>query len=86
MIPIAKPLIGHEERIAVDRVLRSGMIAAGPEVAAFERDFADQVVAGQDCGAVSFAASPPSPDRRRPRVIVTAVNTVAVGYAATCRV
>lgn len=32
MIPIAKPLIGHEERIAVDRVLRSGMIAAGPEV------------------------------------------------------
>ena len=53
MIPAAKPLIGDEERIAVDRVLRSGMIAGGPEVAAFERDFGDQVVAGRDCVAVS---------------------------------
>jgi perosamine synthetase len=53
VIPAAKPLIGDEERIAVDRVLRSGMIAGGPEVAAFERDFADQLVAGRDCVAVS---------------------------------
>jgi len=53
VIPAAKPLIGDEERIAVDRVLRSGMIAGGPEVAAFERDFGDQVVAGRDCVAVS---------------------------------
>ncbi len=53
MIAAAKPLIGDEERIAVDRVLRSGMIAGGPEVAAFERDFGDQVVAGRDCVAVS---------------------------------
>ena len=37
MIPAAKPLIGDEEREAVDRVLRSGMIAQGPEVAAFEQ-------------------------------------------------
>ena len=43
MIPAARPLIGDEERIAVDRVLRSGMIAGGPEVAAFERDFGDQI-------------------------------------------
>ena len=43
MIPAAKPLIGDEEREAVDRVLRSGMIAQGPEVAAFEQEFADHV-------------------------------------------
>ena len=53
MIPAARPLIGHEERAAVDRVLRSGMIAGGPEVAAFERDFGDQIVAARDCVAVS---------------------------------
>lgn len=53
MIPAAKPLIGDEERAAVDRVLRSGMIAGGPEVAAFERDFGNQLVAGRNCVAVS---------------------------------
>ena len=53
MIPAARPLIGDEERTAVDRVLRSGMIAGGSEVAAFERDFGDQIVAGRDCVAVS---------------------------------
>jgi perosamine synthetase len=53
MIPAAKPLIGDEEREAVDRVLRSGMIAQGPEVAAFEREFAEQLVGGRACVAVS---------------------------------
>ena len=38
-IPAARPLIGMEERAAVDRVLRSGMLAQGPEVAAFETEF-----------------------------------------------
>ena len=45
-IPPAKPIVGDEEREAVDRVLRSGMIAQGPEVAAFEREFADHFVQG----------------------------------------
>ena len=36
MIPPTKPIIGQEERAAVDRVLASGMVAQGPEVAAFE--------------------------------------------------
>jgi dTDP-4-amino-4,6-dideoxygalactose transaminase len=53
VIPVARPLIGDEERTAVDRVLRSGMIAGGPEVAAFERDFGDRLVAGRRCVAVS---------------------------------
>jgi len=53
MIPAAKPLIGDDEREAVDRVLRSGMIAQGPEVAAFEREFADQVLDGRHVVAVN---------------------------------
>jgi perosamine synthetase len=52
MIPAAKPLIGEEERAAVDRLLRSGLIAGGPEVAAFEREFGDHMVNGRQCIAV----------------------------------
>jgi len=39
-IPIAKPLIGDEEINAVVEVLKSGMLAHGKEVEAFEREFA----------------------------------------------
>ncbi|MGH8774623.1 MAG: DegT/DnrJ/EryC1/StrS family aminotransferase [Jiangellaceae bacterium] len=53
MIPAAKPIIGEEERAAVDRVLRSGMIAQGPEVASFEQEFADALVCGRTTVAVS---------------------------------
>ena len=53
MIPAARPIIGDEERAAVDRVLRSGMITQGPEVAAFEREFADALVGGRTTVAVS---------------------------------
>lgn len=45
MIPIAKPAIGEEEIEAVERVLRSGMLADGEEVRKFEQNFADY------CGA-----------------------------------
>ena len=41
MISIANPLIGAEERAAVDKVLKSGIIAQGPEVAKFEEEFAE---------------------------------------------
>ena len=40
MIPISRPIIGAEEEEAVVRVLRSGRLAQGPEVEAFEREFA----------------------------------------------
>ncbi len=40
MIPIAKPLVGDEEQREVARVLASGLLAQGPEVKAFEREFA----------------------------------------------
>ncbi|UOQ59930.1 DegT/DnrJ/EryC1/StrS family aminotransferase [Leucobacter rhizosphaerae] len=56
-IPAAKPIIGDEEREAVDRVLRSGMIAQGPEVAQFEREFADHFVAGRETVAVNSGTS-----------------------------
>ena len=36
MIPAARPIVGDDERAAVDRVLQTGMIAQGPEVKAFE--------------------------------------------------
>ena len=56
MIPAAKPLIGDEERAAVDRVLQSGMLAQGPEVAAFENEFS-KIVAGRQCVAVNSGTS-----------------------------
>lgn len=56
-IPAAKPLIGSEERAAVDRVLSSGMIAQGPEVAAFEREFAEHFVQGRETVAVNSGTS-----------------------------
>jgi perosamine synthetase len=39
MIPLSRPLFGQEEREAIERVLASGLIAQGPEVAAFEEEF-----------------------------------------------
>jgi perosamine synthetase len=57
LIPAAKPIIGADERAAVDRVLLSGMIAQGPEVKAFEVEFADQMVAGRQCVAVNSGTS-----------------------------
>ena len=56
MIPAAKPIIGDEEREAVDRVLRSGMIAGGPEVKAFEEEFA-HTVGGRHCVAMNSGTS-----------------------------
>tara|TARA_R100000365_G_C2748220_1_gene79214 strand:- start:2838 stop:3935 length:1098 start_codon:yes stop_codon:yes gene_type:complete len=52
-IPAAKPLIGDEERAAVDRVLQSGMVAQGPEVAAFEQEFSMHFVEGRPTVAVN---------------------------------
>jgi len=56
MIPAAKPIIGDEEREAVDRVLRSGMLAQGPEVAAFEAEFSAHV-GGRHCVAMNSGTS-----------------------------
>ena len=42
-IPIVRPSLGEEEIAAVTRVIRSGWVSQGPEVAAFETDFAAAV-------------------------------------------
>ncbi len=39
-IPISRPLIGREEIAAVNQVLKSGMLAQGPQVATLENKFA----------------------------------------------
>jgi len=56
MIPAAKPEIGFRERRAVNRVMRSGMLAQGPEVAAFEKEFSAHV-AGRESVALNSGTS-----------------------------
>lgn len=52
-IPAAKPIIGDEERAAVDAVLVSGQLAQGGEVAAFEDEFGSALVDGRHAVAVN---------------------------------
>jgi dTDP-4-amino-4,6-dideoxygalactose transaminase len=49
MIPITRPLVDEREADAARRVILSGWITQGPEVAAFEREFADAVGAQHAC-------------------------------------
>ncbi|MDO4666076.1 MAG: DegT/DnrJ/EryC1/StrS family aminotransferase [Actinomycetaceae bacterium] len=56
-IPAAKPLIGKEEEQAVQAVLESGMVAQGPQVAAFEEEFAAQMTPGAHSVAVNSGTS-----------------------------
>jgi len=49
MIPVARPSVGRAEMEAVQRPLTSGWLTQGPEVAAFEREFASFVGAPYAC-------------------------------------
>ena len=55
-VPIAQPVLGREEREALDRVLSTGLLTQGAEVAAFEAEFAE-TVSGRECVAVASGTS-----------------------------
>lgn len=56
-IPAARPIIGDDERAAVDAVLASGMLAQGREVAAFESEFSEVLLDGRASVAVNSGTS-----------------------------
>ena len=56
-IPAAQPLIGEEEIEAVVAVMRSGMLAQGPQVKAFEEEFVAVLVPGTSAVAVNSGTS-----------------------------
>jgi len=57
VIPIAKPVIGDEEKAGVLRVLESGVLAQGAVVEAFERAFAERMGVGHAIAVGSGSAA-----------------------------
>ena len=53
MIPVARPWMGEEEAAAARRAILSGWVTQGPEVAAFEREFAATVGTAHACAVSS---------------------------------
>src|SRR5438105_13744083 len=56
VIPVARPFLGEEEAAAAREAILSGWVTQGPQVAAFEEQFADYVGAPYAC-AVSSCTS-----------------------------
>src|SRR5215510_8087174 len=52
-IPVARPLLDEREAEAARRVILSGWVTQGPEVAAFEREFAQAVGTPHACAVSS---------------------------------
>jgi dTDP-4-amino-4,6-dideoxygalactose transaminase len=53
MIPIAKPVLDEAEADAAREAVLSGWVTQGPQVAAFEREFAERVDAAHACAVSS---------------------------------
>ena len=56
-IPVARPVLGEREVEAVRRVILSGWVTQGPEVEAFEREFAETVGARHACAVSNFTTA-----------------------------
>jgi perosamine synthetase len=87
-IQIARPVIGKEEIAAVTTVLESGMLAAGEQVAEFERQFAgycssDHAVAINNGTAALHAALLAADIRPGDEVIVPAFSFIATATAVS---
>lgn len=57
MIPVARPWMGEPEADAARRAILSGWVTQGPEVAAFEREFAAAIQAPHACAVSSCTAA-----------------------------
>jgi dTDP-4-amino-4,6-dideoxygalactose transaminase len=57
MIPVAKPVMDEREAQAAARAILSAWVTQGPEVAAFEREFAEYVGAKHACAVSSCTAA-----------------------------
>jgi perosamine synthetase len=57
VIPISKPVLGEPEAVAARRAVLSGWVTQGPEVAAFEREFAAYVGAAHACAVSNCTAA-----------------------------
>src|SRR5882672_10370908 len=53
MIPVARPWMDEQEADAARRAILSGWVTQGPEVAAFEREFAGAAGAAHACAVSS---------------------------------
>jgi perosamine synthetase len=56
-VPVARPHLGQEEISAAGRAILSGWVTQGPEVEAFELEFADYVLAPHACAVSSGTAA-----------------------------
>ena len=56
-IPVARPLLDERDAEAARRVILSGWVSQGPEVAAFEREFAEAAGARHACAVSSCTAA-----------------------------
>ena len=55
-IPLARPYIDKEDRLGVDRVLKSGILSLGPRLRQFEQDFANYLGVKHACAVSSGTA------------------------------